>query len=69
MASKPISPACFSTRKVAALDNNNLFNIVLLIVVILYVVSPADLVPGPIDDIILMLLYARANAFSSSTSN
>ena len=53
----------------AALDNNNLFNIVLLVVVFLYVVSPIDGVPGPVDDIILMLIYARANALRDSTSD
>lgn len=33
------------------------FKFLLLIALILYVVSPVDLVPGPIDDIILCLAY------------
>lgn len=44
------------------MGNNGAFSIVLLFVVALYVVSPVDFVPGPIDDIILMLLYARSGS-------
>ncbi len=33
------------------------FKFLLLVALILYVVSPVDLVPGPIDDIILCLAY------------
>jgi uncharacterized membrane protein YkvA (DUF1232 family) len=32
--------------------------VILLIALILYVVSPVDLVPGPFDDAILMMCYA-----------
>jgi uncharacterized membrane protein YkvA (DUF1232 family) len=45
-----------------SMGNNGAISIVLLVVVALYVVSPVDLVPGPIDDIILMLLYARSGS-------
>ena len=33
------------------------FIFLLLVALILYVVSPVDLVPGPVDDIILCLAY------------
>ena len=34
----------------------------LLVLIILYVVSPIDFCPGPIDDIIVSLLILAANA-------
>lgn len=37
------------------------FKIIVLVALVLYVLSPADLVPGPIDDIILCIIYAMAN--------
>lgn len=37
------------------------FKILVLIALILYVVSPVDAVPGPIDDIILCVVYAMVN--------
>lgn len=37
--------------------NNNITRILLLIGLVLYVASPVDCVPGPIDDAILMLMY------------
>lgn len=37
------------------------FKIIVLVALVLYVLSPTDLVPGPIDDIILCILYALAN--------
>lgn len=33
------------------------FKFLLLVALILYVISPVDFVPGPIDDIILCLAY------------
>jgi len=33
------------------------FKFLLLVALILYVISPVDLVPGPVDDIILCLAY------------
>ena len=43
------------------MDNNRILSILLLVAVAIYVVCPADLVPGPVDDVILMLLYALTN--------
>ena len=40
---------------------NNGMKIVLLIALLLYVVSPLDLVPGPVDDMIMILMYAILN--------
>jgi uncharacterized membrane protein YkvA (DUF1232 family) len=37
------------------------FKILVLIALILYVISPVDAVPGPIDDIILCIVYVMAN--------
>lgn len=37
------------------------FKIILLVALILYVISPMDAVPGPIDDIILCIMYALTN--------
>lgn len=35
--------------------------VLVLIALVLYVLSPVDLVPGPIDDMILCIVYALAN--------
>ena len=40
---------------------NNILKGMLIVIVILYVVSPVDFMPGPIDDIIAILLGAAAN--------
>lgn len=37
------------------------FKILVLVALILYVISPVDVVPGPIDDAILCIIYAMAN--------
>lgn len=37
------------------------FKILVLVALILYVVSPIDAVPGPIDDIILCIIYAMSS--------
>ena len=42
-------------------SNNNALSILLLVALILYVVSPVDAVPGPIDDVILLVMYGIAN--------
>ena len=39
----------------------NTLKIALLILVVLYVISPVDLVPGPIDDLIISVFYIAAN--------
>ena len=36
-------------------------NLVLLVALVLYAISPVDAAPGPMDDIILFLIYAIAN--------
>ena len=36
------------------------------VLLLLYVVSPVDLCPGPIDDIILMLVYFASSKASSA---
>lgn len=38
---------------------------ILFIVVLLYIVSPVDLCPGPIDDVIVLLLSLAASKGSS----
>lgn len=37
------------------------FKILLLVALALYVLSPVDVVPGPIDDLILCIMYAMSN--------
>ena len=37
------------------------FKLLTLIALIIYVISPIDAVPGPIDDIILCVAYAMVN--------
>lgn len=39
---------------------DNRFKVLLLVALIMYVVSPIDAVPGPIDDIILCIVYAMS---------
>ena len=36
--------------------NNNTKKMLLLVLTIIYVISPVDLMPGPIDDVIVVLL-------------
>ncbi len=40
---------------------NKIFRILLLMGLMLYVASPLDLVPGPIDDMILMIMFFASN--------
>ncbi len=40
--------------------NNNLLKGILITAIIAYIVSPVDLAPGPIDDLIVLLLGAAA---------
>lgn len=39
---------------------NDLFKGMLIVLIILYVVSPLDFMPGPIDDLIVILLGVAA---------
>ncbi len=40
---------------------NKNMKIIALIALLIYVISPMDAVPGPVDDMILCLLYALMN--------
>ncbi len=40
---------------------NNFFKAVLVILIVAYIVSPIDLVPGPIDDALLILFALGGN--------
>ena len=40
--------------------NNNALKVLVLVAVILYIVSPIDLCPGPIDDIIIAVMGVAA---------
>ena len=39
----------------------NGLNVLVLIVLALYVASPVDLAPSPVDDLIMLLIYVIAN--------
>ena len=41
----------------------------LLILLIIYIVSPVDLCPGPVDDIILLLCAIGGGVLSSGSDN
>ncbi len=43
------------------MSNNKILNWLILAILAIYVVSPADLLPGPVDDVIAVLLYLAAN--------
>ena len=51
------------------MNNNNLMKMMLLILVGIYVISPVDLAPGPIDDLLLILLTAASNMKQGSRSS
>lgn len=38
----------------------------LIVIVILYIISPVDLMPGPVDDAIVLLLGTAAHKFSKA---
>ena len=40
--------------------DNTTMRALLLILLILYIVSPVDAVPGPLDDLILLIAYATS---------
>lgn len=40
---------------------NRLFKLAMLVAIGAYVISPADAIPGPVDDLIIMLLGLAAN--------
>jgi hypothetical protein len=45
---------------------NGIIKGMLVVLLIIYVISPVDLVPGPIDDIILVLCTAGSGALRSA---
>ena len=47
----------------------NALKTALLILVVLYILSPVDLVPGPIDDLIISVLYIAANTGINRINN
>jgi len=43
------------------MSDNKILKWLVLAILVIYVVSPADLLPGPVDDVIAILLYLAAN--------
>ena len=43
------------------MSDNKIMKWLVLAILVVYVVSPADLLPGPVDDVIAILLYLAAN--------
>jgi uncharacterized membrane protein YkvA (DUF1232 family) len=43
------------------MSDNKIMKWLVLAILAVYVVSPADLLPGPVDDVIAILLYLAAN--------
>ena len=43
------------------MNDNKIMKWLVLAILVVYVVSPADLLPGPVDDVIAILLYLAAN--------
>lgn len=41
--------------------NDKLLKYLILAALVVYVVSPVDLLPGPVDDVIAILLYLASN--------
>lgn len=46
------------------IEMNDVTKGMLLILLIIYIISPADLCPGPVDDIILLLIAISGNRIS-----
>ena len=40
---------------------NGFLKIIFLMLVVIYVISPIDMVPGPIDDVLLLLVTVASN--------
>ena len=43
------------------MSDNKIMKWLVLAILAVYVISPADLLPGPVDDVIAILLYLAAN--------
>ncbi len=48
---------------------NKFFKLAILIAIGAYVISPADAIPGPVDDLIIMLLGLAANKKLNAKKN
>ncbi len=48
---------------------NNTMDFLLLGLLIAYVLSPLDLAPGPIDDVIAVILYLAQHKFNNRMTN
>lgn len=48
---------------------NGVLKGMLLLLLIIYIVSPVDLCPGPVDDIILLLCAVGGSALGSAGNN
>ena len=46
--------------------NNNVLKVMLIALLAVYVISPVDLVPGPVDDLLMILFSAVLNQMNSS---
>ena len=49
--------------------NNKVLKGMLIALLAIYVISPVDLVPGPVDDLLLILFSAVMNQMSSSRAD
>lgn len=50
------------------MENNGILKGMLIALVALYVISPLDLAPGPVDDLLLLLFTVAANRKRSAGS-
>ena len=48
------------------MTNNGAFKALLLALMAIYVISPVDLVPGPVDDLLLILFAIASSSRKSS---
>ncbi len=43
------------------MSDNKMMKWLVLAILVIYVVSPADFLPGPVDDVVAILIYLAAN--------
>ena len=48
------------------MNNKNTFKILALVALLAYVISPVDALPGPVDDIILCIMYTLMNYMNTN---
>ena len=53
-------------KQIGGVDMNNAMKGIIIMAVIIYIVSPIDLAPGPIDDILVLLMGIAASKKISS---